>query len=305
MNEKTVGMLAKFTGVSVHTIKYYEKIGLLSSTRREHSNYRSYDIRACTDIYECMKYKNLGFALKEVGNLIKEADSEAIDNLLKKRLEEIDASLSELQELKKRVTDYLAETEEIEKKQGNWYIEEMPDFWIRFQTNNLEYGKNAQLESDGINFMDYAPESKSVLKISRESLNGTENQFSWGQAVRAEYIEDIEKNENVWSRQKGYTRIKGGRAFVLYLKITGPYASEGVLQKKIRKIYRKFQKQRCTSPDYFFYFFDTEDNFPHAYPLPIILLFYLHVVLFLTLNHTSFHLSQKYIYLSASATGYS
>ncbi len=62
MNEKTVGMLAKFTGVSVHTIKYYEKIGLLSSTRREHSNYRSYDIRACTDIYECMKYKNLGFA---------------------------------------------------------------------------------------------------------------------------------------------------------------------------------------------------------------------------------------------------
>ena len=46
MNEKTVGMLAKFTGVSVHTIKYYEKIGLLSSTRREHSNYRSYDIRA-------------------------------------------------------------------------------------------------------------------------------------------------------------------------------------------------------------------------------------------------------------------
>ena len=63
---------------------------------------------------------NLGFALKEVGNLIKEADSEAIDNLLKKRLEEIDASLSELQELKKRVTDYLAETEEIEKKQGNW-----------------------------------------------------------------------------------------------------------------------------------------------------------------------------------------
>ena len=113
MNEKTVGMLAKFTGVSVHTIKYYEKIGLLSSTRREHSNYRSYDIRACTDIYECMKYKNLGFALKEVGNLIKEADSEAIDNLLKKRLEEIDTSLSELQELKKRVTDYLAETEDL------------------------------------------------------------------------------------------------------------------------------------------------------------------------------------------------
>ena len=28
MNEKTVGMLSKFTGVSVHTIKYYEKTGV-------------------------------------------------------------------------------------------------------------------------------------------------------------------------------------------------------------------------------------------------------------------------------------
>lgn len=242
MNEKTVGMLAKFTGVSVHTIKYYEKIGLLSSARREHSNYRSYDIRACTDIYECMKYKNLGFALKDIRSLIKEADSEAVEDLLKKRLEEIETALSELQEIKKRVTDYLAETEEIEKKLGNWYIEEMPDFWIRFQTENLEYGKDAQLESDGINFMDYAPESKSVLKISRESLNGIENRFSWGQAVRAEYIEDKEKCGNAWSGQKGYSRIKGGRAFVFYLKITGAYASDGILQKKIREIYREFQQ---------------------------------------------------------------
>lgn len=51
MNEKTVGMLSKFTGVSVHTIKYYEKLGLISSSRREQSNYRSYDVKSCTDEY--------------------------------------------------------------------------------------------------------------------------------------------------------------------------------------------------------------------------------------------------------------
>ena len=81
MNEKTVGMLAKFTGVSVHTIKYYEKIGLLSSTRREHSNYRSYDIRACTDIYECMKYKNLGLALKETWKLVYRRNAGFLDQI--------------------------------------------------------------------------------------------------------------------------------------------------------------------------------------------------------------------------------
>lgn len=174
----------------------------MSSARREHSNYRSYDIRACTDIYECMKYKNLGFSIERYQKSDKRSGFGSSRDLLKKRLEEIEIALSELQEIKKHVTDYLAETKEIEKKLGNWYIEEMPDFWIRFQTENMEYGKDAQLESDGINFMDYAPESKSVLKISRESLNGIENRFSWGQAVRAEYIEDKVKCGNAWSRQK-------------------------------------------------------------------------------------------------------
>lgn len=51
--------------------------------------------------------------------------------------------------------------------------------------------------------MDYAPESKSVLKISRESLNGMENRFSWGQAVRAEYIED----KKMWQCMERTKRI--------------------------------------------------------------------------------------------------
>ena len=111
MNEKTVGMLAKFTGVSVHTIKYYEKIGLLSSTRKEHSNYRSYDIRSCTDIYECVKYKNLGFSLKDVGTLTKEADEVQMKKMLEERLQEIDGSIAELQKLRSRVAGYMEETD--------------------------------------------------------------------------------------------------------------------------------------------------------------------------------------------------
>ena len=159
MNEKTVGMLAKFTGVSVHTIKYYEKIGLLSSTRKEHSNYRSYDIRSCTDIYECVKYKNLGFSLKDVGRLTKEADEVQMKKMLEERLKEIDESIAELQQVRNKVADYLQETDEIEQKLGKWYIEEMPDFYIRFQTRNLDYEDDGQLISDGINFMDYTPAS--------------------------------------------------------------------------------------------------------------------------------------------------
>ena len=82
MSEKTIGTLSKFTGIPAHTIKYYEKIGLLSSNRKESSNYRSYDMRICTDIYECVKYRNMGFPLKETKELVKEAGDRRLDELL-------------------------------------------------------------------------------------------------------------------------------------------------------------------------------------------------------------------------------
>ena len=89
MSEKTIGALSRFTGISAHTIKYYEKIGLLSVGRKENSNYRSYDMRVCTDIYECVKYRNMGFSLKDTQELVKEASNERVSELLAERKDRI------------------------------------------------------------------------------------------------------------------------------------------------------------------------------------------------------------------------
>ena len=103
MSEKTIGTLSKFTGIPAHTIKYYEKIGLLSSNRKEHSNYRSYDMRICTDIYECVKYRNMGFSLKETKELVKEADDRRLEELLAERKGRIDEEIRSLTEQKRRL----------------------------------------------------------------------------------------------------------------------------------------------------------------------------------------------------------
>ena len=100
MSEKTIGTLSKFTGIPAHTIKYYEKIGLLESSRNEHSNYRSYDMRICTDIYECVKYRNMGFPLKETKELVKEADDRRLEELLEDRRLQIEEEIRALTEQK-------------------------------------------------------------------------------------------------------------------------------------------------------------------------------------------------------------
>lgn len=119
MNEKTVGMLSKFTGVSVHTIKYYEKLGLISSSRREQSNYRSYDVKSCTDIYECMKYRNMGFSLKDIQLLLKEGDNALLSSLLEKRSQELATEVTELLNTRELIENYRKELADLDRRLGN------------------------------------------------------------------------------------------------------------------------------------------------------------------------------------------
>ena len=233
MNRKTIGELAKFTGVSVHTIKYYEKIGLLESSRKEHSNYRSYDVRICTDIYECLKYRNMDFSLKDTGTLLREADSDMLQRMLDIRSGELEEEISRLEHMKELVDAYRAEVRALDERLGKWYIEELPDFYMKKQTVQLEYGENARIETGGINLAEDIPKSKSVVYLSREYLNGGKQEFSWG-------IGEFADSEIPEMEAAGISHVKKGRAFVTYMRLTGPYVSNGEMAVKVRKVFRQY-----------------------------------------------------------------
>ena len=234
MKEKTIGALSTFTGVSIHTIKYYEKIGLISSNRDEHSNYRSYNVRVCTDIYECLKYRNMDFSLKDTGILLKEADDHIFEQMMEQRSRELSRQIEELKQKKAVVDAYRKEIMNVDAHLGKWYIEELPHFYMRSQTVNLEYGEDAQMETGGVNLIDYVPQSKSVVCLSRDYLNDGEQAFSWGNGIFAEK----EKEE---FQTEGMTHIKNGRAFVTYMRLTGSYVSNGEMAVAIRKIFRQYK----------------------------------------------------------------
>lgn len=241
MEETTIGTLARFTGVSSHTIKYYEKIGLFRANRKEQSNYRSYGLRACTDIYECVKYKNLGFSLKEIGILHGEADDDRLKQMLAKRLEEVEEEIRKACVLRDCIREYSKELEMLDEHLDEWYLERCPDFYFRRQSENLEYLDDGCMESDGINLIDYAPRSKDVVKIAPEYLNGKAVRFSWGQGIC------IREGETWMQDRKGFEHISARRAFVTYMRVTGPYVSQGEMIEKIRRIYGEYRETFETS----------------------------------------------------------
>ena len=66
----TIGKAAKRAGLSVDTLRYYEREGLLPSPRRSPSRYRLYDEAAIARLRFISRAKTLGFTLAEIRELL-------------------------------------------------------------------------------------------------------------------------------------------------------------------------------------------------------------------------------------------
>ena len=58
----TVNEVSKLTGVSIRTLQYYDKIGLLSPTGYTQAGYRLYDDTALEKLQQILLFRELGFS---------------------------------------------------------------------------------------------------------------------------------------------------------------------------------------------------------------------------------------------------
>ena len=62
---------ARFTGVSVRTLHYYDEIGLLRPADVDRdTGYRFYDEKSLLRMQEILFYRELDFSLKSIGDFI-------------------------------------------------------------------------------------------------------------------------------------------------------------------------------------------------------------------------------------------
>ena len=68
--ELTIGNLAKQSEVTVETIRYYQRIGLLVEPEKPYNSYRHYPVSAISRIRFIKRAQQLGFTLKEISELL-------------------------------------------------------------------------------------------------------------------------------------------------------------------------------------------------------------------------------------------
>ncbi|TAT98736.1 MerR family transcriptional regulator [Rhizobium ruizarguesonis] len=108
----TIGALAKATGTSTPTIRYYEEIGLLPPANRTASGQRNYDesdVGRLTFIKQC---RDFGFSIEQVRVLLdlsvsSERDCAETRDIAQAHLDEVRTKMVELRALEKRLQGFV------------------------------------------------------------------------------------------------------------------------------------------------------------------------------------------------------
>ena len=70
----TVQKVSQLTGVSIRTLQYYDRIGLLPPTEYTDAGYRLYDDKALETLQQILLFRELEFPLKDIGKIIGSPD---------------------------------------------------------------------------------------------------------------------------------------------------------------------------------------------------------------------------------------
>lgn len=107
-----IGEVAKQTGVSAQTLRYYERRGLLDQKRRTSSGYREYGANAVRQVRFIRRAQDLGFTLDEIGDLLALwSDSvrscTAVERRATTTLDRIDAKIADLRRMRDGLSKYV------------------------------------------------------------------------------------------------------------------------------------------------------------------------------------------------------
>ena len=108
-----VAELAAAVGVSPDTIRYYEKAGLLPAPARTASGYRVYETSMVERLRFVQGAQRLGLRLKDIADLLAVRDTgecpcEPAEQLLRRRMAEVDVEITRLVTLREQMASMLA-----------------------------------------------------------------------------------------------------------------------------------------------------------------------------------------------------
>ncbi len=111
-----VGEVESRTGLSRHSLRFYERRGVIASPERGGNNYRDYDESVIAELEFIQKAQPLGFGLAEIATILSHMRDSSINcldgmALVDAKLADVDQRMSELHAVREMLTATRADLE--------------------------------------------------------------------------------------------------------------------------------------------------------------------------------------------------
>ena len=122
--ELTIRQVAEITGLSAHTLRYYERIGLLESVNRTSSGYRTYDAANIAWIEFLNRLRENGMSIRQMQkfSVLRNQGSVTVRErriLLEQHRDIVKNHLAKLEQNLKTIEDKITYYKELEEKNND------------------------------------------------------------------------------------------------------------------------------------------------------------------------------------------
>ena len=107
MGLTTISEVSKIFDVSTRTLRYYEEVGLITSTRKMDYAYRVYDEEATSRLQIILMLRKLNISLKDIQGVLQSNSPDQFITLLQKKLLEVNREIESLSNLKEVIDLFL------------------------------------------------------------------------------------------------------------------------------------------------------------------------------------------------------
>ena len=177
----TVGEVAKKMGVTVRTLQYYDKEGLLSPSAESEGGRRLYTDKDLVTLHQIISLKSLGFSLDDIkGRLISLETPADIANALteqaddiRQKIEQLKVSLSAIEQLKAEVLQmqtvnfkkYADIIVNLQMENDSYYLIK------RFDDDTLDHIRSQFDKESGLDFLDrFNRLSDEIIQLQKENV---------------------------------------------------------------------------------------------------------------------------------------
>lgn len=97
-NRLLIGQMAKLNHTTRATLRHYDKVGILSPVYvNPETGYRYHDVQQCLVFHMIQHHKALNMSLKEIKEILRRNDYDFLEQIYKKKLDEVNQALAEFE----------------------------------------------------------------------------------------------------------------------------------------------------------------------------------------------------------------